>query len=140
MIQPLISVCFTATLITALLIFPLGIGPVILNYYPSNNQSDHTEEKPLLVSVHNSIIIIKVVFSVGIMQHPIHLSAWLAAKSCRLFVGRPDRYHYLVLLGVEPDEEQNLETISSHCDDDIEEKTTTKAIDCVSTCDDENND
>lgn len=71
------------------------------------------------------------------MQHPIHLSAWLAAKSCRLFVGRPDRYHYLVLLGMEPDEEQSLETVSGARDEDddkIEEKQ-----DCV-TNDDNNSD
>lgn len=71
------------------------------------------------------------------MQHPIHLSAWLAAKSCRLFVGRPDRYHYLVLLGMEPDEEQSLETVSGHQDDKTEERQ-----DCISVddnnCDDEN--
>ena len=72
------------------------------------------------------------------MQHPIHLSAWLAAKSCRLFVGRPDRYHYLVLLGMEPDDEQNLETVSSH-PDDIKEKIT-DAVDrnIDSNCDDDN--
>ena len=78
----------------------------------------------------------------GILQHPIHLSAWLAAKSCRLFVGRPDRYHYLVLLGIEQDEEQNLETISSQCEDKSEEKTKTETLGCISidsTCDDENN-
>lgn len=76
------------------------------------------------------------------MQHPIHLSAWLAAKSCRLFVGRPDRYHYLVLLGMEPDEEQNLETVRGHCDDDGDGKKTTETLDCTSAdsnCDDENN-
>lgn len=66
------------------------------------------------------------------MQHPIHLSAWLAAKSCRLFVGRPDRYHYLVLLGIEQDEEQNLETISGQHDDNSEEKTKTETLDCIS--------
>ena len=80
-----------------------------------------------------------VIYSVGIMQHPIHLSAWLAAKSCRLFVGRPDRYHYLVLLGMEQDEEQRLETIRGHCDDNTEEKTET--LDCISTdsnCDENN--
>ena len=69
------------------------------------------------------------------MQHPIHLSAWLAAKSCRLFVGRPDRYHYLVLLGMEPDEEQSLETVSGPRDDDKTEE----RQDCVSN-DDNNSD
>ena len=68
------------------------------------------------------------------MQHPVHLSAWLAVKSCRLFVGRPDRYHYLVLLGMEPDEEQNLETISGQpCEDVAAEKTKTETLDCIST-------
>ena len=73
------------------------------------------------------------------MQHPVYLSAWLAAKSCRLFVGRPDRYHYLVLLGMESDEEQNLETISRRCEHAAVEKTET--LDCISTdsnCDDHN--
>ena len=79
-------------------------------------------------------------YSVGIMQHPIHLSAWLAAKSCRLFVGRPDRYHYLVLLGIEQDGEQNLETISGQYDDNSEEKKT-ETLNCISTdlnCDENN--
>ena len=57
-----------------------------------------------------------------ILQHPIFLSAWLAAKSCRLFVGRPDRYHYLVLLGMDVDNEQSLTTISRH-GEDTEDKT-----------------
>lgn len=103
----------------------IGVGPVILNYYPSNSQSDQAKEEPL----------------VGIMEHPIHLSAWLAAKSCRLFVGRPDRYHYLVLLGMEPLEEQNLETVSSRFDDVTGEETRTETPNCISAdsdCKDEN--
>ena len=75
------------------------------------------------------------------MEHPIHLSAWLAAKSCRLFVGRPDRYHYLVLLGMEPLEEQNLETVSSRFDDVTGEETRTETPNCISAdsdCKDEN--
>jgi len=57
----------------------------------------------------------------GILQHPIFLSAWLAAKSCRLFVGRPDRYHYLVLLGMNVDDEQSLATISGQGEDNGDE-------------------
>jgi len=30
---------------TIIMLFALGVGPVILNYYPSNNQSDQTKEE-----------------------------------------------------------------------------------------------
>ena len=34
------------------LMLPLGIGPVILNYYPSKSQSDQAEEEPLYVGLY----------------------------------------------------------------------------------------
>ena len=41
-----------------------------------------------------------------------HLSGWVAAKSVRLYVDKNYRYHYLVMLGYDPPENQSLETIS----------------------------
>ena len=46
------------------------------------------------------------------LKSPIHLSGWVAAKSVRLFVAHQERYHFLAMLGVDPPEKQNLETIS----------------------------
>ena len=34
-------------LISTIILFAPGVGPVILNYYPSNNQSDQTKEEPM---------------------------------------------------------------------------------------------
>ena len=44
---------------------------------------------------------------------PIHLSGWVAAKSVRLYVDKNYRYHYLSILGYDPPENQNLETVSA---------------------------
>jgi len=43
-------------------------------------------------------------------------------------VGRPDRYHYLVLLGMDVNDEQSLATISRH-DEDTEDITKTQEDD-----------
>ena len=62
----------------------------------------------------------------GILQHP-----------CNSFVGNKvmlisyllDDRIVTMLLGIKQDEEQNLETISSQCDDNSEKKTET--LDCI---------
>ena len=48
------------------------------------------------------------------VQCPIYLSGWIAAKSVRLFVAHPERYHYLVILGEMPPEELSLATRSAN--------------------------
>ena len=55
------------------------------------------------------------------LQFPIHLSTWIAAKSVRLFVTHPDRYHYLAILGETPPENLSLATINKTQAKDIDE-------------------
>ena len=56
------------------------------------------------------------------LQFPIHLSTWIAAKSVRLFVTHPDRYHYLAVLGETPPENLSLATINKTQEKDLDEE------------------
>ena len=56
------------------------------------------------------------------LQFPIHLSTWIAAKSVRLFVTHPDRYHYLAILGETPPENLSLATINKTQEKDLDEE------------------
>ena len=69
-------------------------------------------------------------FSVGIIEHPIYA---LQLNHVR----QPDRYHYLMLLGMEPLEEQSVETVSSSFDNVTSEKTRTETPNCID-CNHEN--
>lgn len=46
------------------------------------------------------------------IHSPIYLAGWIAHRSVRLYVGHPDRYHYLAILGQTPPETMSLKTES----------------------------
>ena len=46
-----------------------------------------------------------------VLTCPMNLSGWRAAKSVRLFVDKIYRYHFLSMLGEEPQENQSLQCV-----------------------------
>ena len=47
-----------------------------------------------------------------VLTCPMSLSGWRAGKSVRLFVDKVYRYHFLSMLGEEPQENQSLECVT----------------------------